>query len=129
MANANPSPGLLGSLRELLGALLDVGQTRLALASTELEEERLRLVELLLWATLALFLAGIGIVLAALLLVLLFWDGPREWVLGGITAAFLVGAGAALAVWRRKAHDKPPLLAATLAELRRDRDALRRPPP
>ena len=124
-----PAPGLLGTLRELLGALLDVGQTRLALASTELEEERLRLVELLLWATLALFLAGVGIVLAALLLVLLFWDGPREWVLGGITAAFVLGAGGALAVWRRKAHEKPPFLVATLGELRRARDALRRPPP
>ena len=129
VANPMPASGLLGTLRELLGALLDVGQTRLALAGTELEEERLRLVELLLWATLALFLAGVGVVLAAFLLVLLFWDGPREWVLGGITAAFLVGAGAAVAVWRRKARAKPPFLAATLSELRRDRDALRSPPP
>jgi uncharacterized membrane protein YqjE len=124
-----PASGLLGTLRELAGALLDLGQTRLALASTELEEERLRLAELLLWAILALFLSGVGVVLAALLLVLLYWDGPREAVLGAITAAFLLGAAWALAVWRRKARAKPPFLAATLSELRRDRDALRRPPP
>ncbi len=125
----NPAPGLLGTVRELLAALVDVGQTRLELASTELEEERLRLVEQLLWATLALFLTGVGLVLASLLLVLLFWDGPREWVLGGIAAAFLLGAAWAATVWRRKVREKPPFLAATLVELRRDRAALHRPPP
>lgn len=116
--------GLLGSARAVLVALLDIGQTRLQLAGTELEEERLRIAELLLFATASLFFLGIGIVLATLLLVLLFWDGPRVLVLALAAAGFLaIGAGLA-AAWRRKARDKPPLLAATLAELQRDREAL-----
>ena len=116
--------GLLGSARAVLVALLEIGQTRLQLASTELEEERLRIAELLLFATAALFFLGIGIVLATLLLVLLFWDGPRVLVLALAAAMFLaVGAGLA-AAWRRKAAAKPPLLASTLAELQRDREAL-----
>ncbi len=116
--------GLLGSARGVLGALVEIGQTRLQLAGTELEEERLRVAELLLLATAALFFLGLGIVLTTLLLVLLFWDGPRVLVLGGATALCLaLGAGLA-AAWRRKARGKPPLLAATLAELQRDRDAL-----
>ena len=116
--------GLLGSARAVLVALLEIGQTRLQLASTELEEERLRIAELLLFATAALFFLGIGIVLVTLLLVLLFWDGPRVLVLALAAAAFLaVGAGLA-AAWRRKAAAKPPLLASTLAELQRDREAL-----
>lgn len=116
--------GLLGSTRAVLVALLEIGQTRLQLASTELEEERLRIAELLLFATAALFFLGIGIVLATLLLVLLFWDGPRVLVLALAAAAFLaIGAGLA-AAWRRKAAAKPPLLASTLAELQRDREAL-----
>ena len=116
--------GLLGSARAVLVALLEIGQTRLQLASTELEEERLRIAELLLFATAALFFRGIGIVLATLLLVLLFWDGPRVLVLALAAAAFLaIGAGLA-AAWRRKAAAKPPLLASTLAELQRDREAL-----
>ena len=116
--------GLLGSARAALVALLEIGQTRLQLASTELEEERLRIAELLLFATAALFFLGIGIVLVTLLLVLLFWDGPRVLVLALAAAAFLaVGAGLA-AAWRRKAAAKPPLLASTLAELQRDREAL-----
>lgn len=123
------SAGLLASARSVLAGLLELGQTRLKLASTEIEEERLRLAELLLWATFALFFLGLGLVFAALLLVLLFWDGPREWVLGGITAVFLaVGIGAGL-LWRHKARNKPPFLATTIAELQRDHAALGRPAP
>ncbi len=120
----NSTPGLLASARAVLAGLIDIGQTRLQLASTEIEEERLRLAELLLWATAALFFIGIGLVLAALLLVLLVWDGPREWVLGGLTALFLAIGGWAAAAWRRKARAKPAFLATTLAELKRDRAAL-----
>jgi uncharacterized membrane protein YqjE len=115
---------LFGSARLVLSALVDIGQTRLQLASTELEEERLRVAELLLFAAAALFFLGLGIVLATLLLVLVFWDGPRLLVLGSAAALFFaLGAGLA-ASWRRKSRAKPPLLAATLAELQRDRDAL-----
>ena len=120
----NSTPGLLASARAVLAGRIDIGQTRLQLASTEIEEERLRLAELLLWATAALFFIGIGLVLAALLLVLLVWDGPREWVLGGLTALFLAIGGWAAAAWRRKARAKPAFLATALAELKRDRAAL-----
>ena len=81
--------GLLGNARAVLVALLEIGQTRLQLASTELEEERLRIAELLLFATAALFFLGIGIVLATLLVVLLFWDGPRVLVLAAAATLFL----------------------------------------
>jgi len=117
-------PGLIGSARAVLVALLDIGQTRLQLASTELEEERVRVAELLLWAGAALFFLGVGLVMAALLLVLVLWDGPRVLALALVAGGFLA-AGVALAMgWRRKTRTKPPLLATTLAELRRDRDAL-----
>jgi len=108
----------------LSAALLDLGQSRLRLAAVEVEEERLRVAELLLWATCALFLLGVGVVCAAGLLVLLCWNGPREVVLGVVAAAFIGSGLAALAVWRRKARQKPPFLGATLAELERDRAAL-----
>jgi uncharacterized membrane protein YqjE len=120
------TPGLLGSVRGVLAALVEMGQTRLQLAATELEEERLRIADLLLLATAALFFLAIGLVLASLLLVLVFWDGPRVLVLALVSAGFLaVGIGLA-ANWRRKALAKPKLLATTVDELRRDAEALRR---
>jgi uncharacterized membrane protein YqjE len=39
--------------------------------------------ELLLCATVSLFFLGIGAVFAAVLLVVVYWDGHRERVLGG----------------------------------------------
>lgn len=123
------SQGLFGSLRGLLVALLDLAQTRLELASTEIEEERLRIGELLVWAVCALFLLGVGIVLAALLVVLLLWDGPREWALALMAAAFIGGGLWAAQVWRGKARNKPAFLAATLAEFARDRAAVDRSKP
>lgn len=122
--NPTTPPGLLNSARRVLVALIEIGQTRLQLASTEVEEERLRVAELLLYATLALFFLGVGLVLASLLLVLLYWDDHREFVLAGVSAVFIaLGAGLAL-TWRHKARHKPKLLATTIAELQRDRDAL-----
>lgn len=122
--DSTPQPGLLGSARAVLAGLVEIGQTRLQLAATELEEERLRLAELLLFACATLFLLGVGLVLAALLLVLVFWDDARMLVLA-LEAALFLGLGAGLGVaWRRKAAAKPKLLETTLAELRRDRNAL-----
>lgn len=117
-------PGVLDSARRVLVALIEIGHTRLQLASTEVEEERLRIAELLIYATVSLFFLGVGLVLASLLVVLLYWDDHREFVLAGISGVFLL-VGAVLALtWRRKARHKPKLLATTVAELQRDRDAL-----
>lgn len=98
-----PQPGLLGSARAALAGLVEIGHTRLQLAATEIKEERLRVAQLLLYACAALFFLGLGLVLAALLVVLVFWEGNRELVLGLETAVFLgLGAGLSLA-WRHKA--------------------------
>ncbi len=122
--HATPQPGLLGSARQALAALIEIGRTRLELATTELEEERLRVAELLLCAAASLFFLGVGLVFAAMLLVVLFWDGQRELVLSAVTAVFLaLGSGLTLA-WRRKLRAKPKPLANTLAELQRDSEAL-----
>lgn len=121
----NSGPGLLGSARLVLSALLEIGHNRLQLASTELEEERLRVAELMLLATIALFFLSMAAVFSSLLVVVWFWDTHRVLALAGVTAAHL-GIGVCAAwVWRRRARSKPPLLAATLQELRRDHAALR----
>jgi uncharacterized membrane protein YqjE len=53
------------------------------------------------------------------------WDGHRELALALLSAGFLGCAALAGFISMRKARSKPPLLAATLAELERDRQALR----
>lgn len=116
--------GLMSSVRSVLAGLAEIGHTRLQLASTELEEERLRIAQLLLHATAALFFLGLGLVLFALWLVLVFWDSHRLLVLGVEAGAMLTIGAVFAGVWRHKARTKPRFLAATLTELQCDREAL-----
>lgn len=118
---------MLGPVRELARTLLSFALTRTRLAATELEEQALRLIEILIWLAVALFFLGIAILFAAVLVVLLFWDSNRLLAAGLLAALFIsIGTGAAL-VARRHLHERPKLLAATLAELERDRDTLGQP--
>ena len=66
------SPGLLGSLRRLLGTALELAQVRFELLVTELEGQKLRLYDALMWAAVALVLLGLGLTLLVGFVVLLF---------------------------------------------------------
>ena len=115
---------MLGPVRELARTLLSFVLTRTRLAATELEEQALRLIEILIWLTVALFFLGVALVFLAILVVLLFWDSNRALAAGLLAGLFVaIGAGAALFA-RLRLRERPKLLAATLAELERDRDTL-----
>jgi uncharacterized membrane protein YqjE len=116
-----------GPVRELARTLLSFVLTRARLAATEVEEQALRAAEILIWLAVALFFLGIAIVFAAVLVVLVFWDSNRLLAAGLLAALFVsIGAGAALFA-RQRLRERPKLLAATLAELERDRDTLGHP--
>lgn len=118
---------MFGPLREIARTLLSFVLTRTRLAATELEEQALRLIEILFWLAVALFFLGIAIVFTALLVVLIFWDSNRLLAAGLLAALFVsFGTGAAL-IARRHLRARPKFLAATLAELERDRDTLGQP--
>lgn len=116
--------GLFASLKTLSATLAGIIQTRLELLSTDIAEERARLGEILMLALVAMFCAGVGVLLLALLIVVLFWDTHRVAALGGLTALFLV-AGAWVG-WRalHKLRSKPRLFEASITELARDREHL-----
>lgn len=111
-------------MRQLAASVIDALATRVELAGTELAEQRLRLAQLALAALVALFLLGNGLVIG--LVALAWWAGPAQAaaVLGAGALALLIGAGFAIVRWRRLAREQPPLLDATLAQLRADARAL-----
>lgn len=119
-----PLNGLLDSLTKVMATVLAMAQTRLELLTTEVQEEIRRGAGALLWAFVALFAAGIGLFMAALALVFVFWDSHRVLVSVLVTLMFFVVA--LVAVWRlrRMTRSKPRLLDATLSELQQDRTAL-----
>ena len=118
---------MLGSLRQMARTLLSFAETRARLAATEIEEQAVRLLEILLWLLLAVFFAGVALLFLAILVLLLFWDANRL-LAAGLLAVLFLGAGAAAAlVARSLMRERPKFLAATLAELDLDRERIARP--
>lgn len=109
----------------MLGTSLTLLQTRLQLLATELEEERQRLLALLLWGAIAILALGAGLVLVAVFLTVLLWDSHRLLVLGIFAAAFVTLGVLAVMLSLRLARSPSGLFGASLAELSRDRADLR----
>jgi uncharacterized membrane protein YqjE len=117
--------GTLASLRALGATLLDSAATRIELAIVELREEGERRKALLLLAIAGGVFLGMGLLLAAFLVVVFFWDTHRLAAITVMTLLYLGIAGAIFATMRRKARDAPPPFEATLRELAADRDMIR----
>lgn len=123
---ANSGPSLFGSLRSFWSVLLAILYTRLDLATTELQEQGVRVIQLLL----AGFIAVVALLTAFFLLnfwfIAAYWDDlhSRLLVIGIIFAVYaLIGViAAAIATSIVKAW--PGILSQTIKELRKDVEGL-----
>jgi uncharacterized membrane protein YqjE len=120
------SGGLLESLRNLSVSLVSIIHTRLELLSTDISVEREQLTTFLILVLVALGCAGIGVVLLAILIVVAFWETHRLLALAGLTGVFLMGGVGLGGYAMHRVRTKPRLFAASLAELSKDRQQLRR---
>jgi uncharacterized membrane protein YqjE len=123
-AEAGPAGSLLGSLKNALATLIAIAQTRLEIISTELQEEVSRAANLLVWGFVALFAAGMGLFLGALVLIFAFWETHRVLVSVLMVSFFFALALAAALVLRAKLTHGPRPFDATIAEFKRDREHL-----
>lgn len=119
-----PEGGLFASLRGLIATAVGLLHTRFELLATELEEEKLRLISVMVYGAAAFFLLSFGLVFLAIFLTVLFWDSNRLLVIGGFTAAFLFFGIGALLLARQQIRHGSRLFAASLSELAQDRQAL-----
>jgi len=115
---------MVESLKRLACTLLAIFQTRLDLLSSEIEEERLRIEQMLLYGSIALFFFGLGTILLTALIVVLLWDSYRLQVLIILTGVYFVAGLLAWNALRRAATKKSKLFSASLAELDDDLDRL-----
>jgi len=120
-----PAQRVFIAAKRLLGSLLATGETRLRLAVLELEEERARLVGLLLLAGLALILLLLGIGVLTTLVIVAFWDSYRLTAIG-VSAGVLLGGGLLLCLRVRQLARRRTLLASTLKHLATDRELVER---
>lgn len=123
---AGGAAGLGASLRSLGSALLDAVGTRAELALTELREEGERRREMLVLGLVAGLFFGLALLLAALFVVVIFWDTHRLAALGGVTLLYAGVAAVALGALRAKQRASPAPFEATLRELAADRELLGR---
>ena len=122
-----PRPRLAESLHGIVDAGLQTAQTRLELLAVELQEEKLRLTGLALNTVLAGLLLGFGLVFLMVFLTVLFWEEHRLLALGISTAICLIGGLLAASKAAHAFRSGTKLFSASLAELTRDRAALREP--
>ncbi|MFM9972674.1 MAG: phage holin family protein [Burkholderiales bacterium] len=115
--------GLLASLRGLIRTLIDIAQTRLAILSSDLEEQGACLAKIAIFTVASVLLFLCTLIMAVVFLIMASGE-HRLLVVGGLFLVLLVAALWFFATLKRLLADRPKLLAATLAELEKDKVAL-----
>ena len=123
-ADSGPVSSLFKSIANLVATVVAIAQTRLELLTTDLQEEMHHVAGILVWTLVALLAALIGLFLAALAVIFVFWDTHRLLAAVLVTSTFFVIAIAAGVMLRVKVRAKPRMLDATLSELAKDREQL-----
>jgi uncharacterized membrane protein YqjE len=119
------SGGVLASVRRVAETALRTAQNRIELFAADLQEEKSWLIATLLWAAVAVFFCGLAIIFVVGTVVYLVSESARPWILGGVSLLFLYLAINSLVGLRRSLRDKPPPMADTLGELKKDLDWIR----
>jgi uncharacterized membrane protein YqjE len=119
------SSGLLGAVRGFADGILGSVHNRLELLAIELHEEKHRLVQIFIWISAIVFLAMLATVFASFALVVWFWDTARTTVVGILAASYTVALVATAVGFRRYLKRQPKPFAATLNEIKQDRECIR----
>ena len=120
--------GVFESVKRLTGSLVAHLHTRLALFSTELAEEKLRLTTLLYSTAVGLFFLFATLILVQFFVIAAYWDTAyRLHAIGGLALVCLIGTGIAWRGVQTQLRKRPRLFEASLNELYRDRQQLETP--
>lgn len=126
MAEVRPGPssGLLASLGQLGSRLLGMVETRVKLLALDLEEERRYFMGLVIAILLAAVCLGMALGLFTLTVLVLYWDTHRLAVLLTLAAGYSVAGLVLVGATMMKVRAKSAPFASSLAELRKDAQAL-----
>ena len=99
---------------------------RLELLSLEVQEEKFRVIQTLIWISAAILLGTLALAFASLTLVYLFWETARLAVLAGLTGFYLAATIGIVVGLRRFLSRQPRPFAATLEEFEQDHECIRK---
>jgi uncharacterized membrane protein YqjE len=124
--NSDPAEGAhrAGTTRGLAARVIQLVATRIELLGFELAEQRREAVHLLVLVVAGAVLALLGLISLTSAGLLALGPAWRPWGAVVLALAYLAGAVWALLRIRRLLRDRPPPFAATVAELKRDREWL-----
>ena len=126
MESSTPDPtGFLNSLRTLGDGLLATIQDRLELFGMELQEEKLRLIQVFIWISAAIFTGMMAITFASITIVYLFWESARLAVLIALTVVYSGALVVIVVAFRRYLARQPAPFNDTLGEIGKDRECIR----
>jgi uncharacterized membrane protein YqjE len=127
MSEAVKEIRLFASVRRLLATALEMAQVRLDLLSTEVELEKRRLFDGLLFAALALLALAVALLFLCAFVILLSGEAHRLAAVGGLTLFFALLGAFLIRAARQRLRSPGGMFAASLDELKRDRAGLRAP--
>lgn len=122
------APGIIDSIKSTIATVLQILHTRVELFTTELEEEMHRVAAILLWGAVALFSGGLFVLMVAITVIIAAGEEHRLAAALSMTGVFLAIMVIAVLLLRSRVSQRTRLLSASLDELKRDRDSLRRVP-
>lgn len=122
---AGAGPSALGLVREAAALGVAALVTRGELAAIELTEARERAARWLVFALVAGVLLLAALLVASLWVVSIFWDSHRSEAIAFVALAYALAGGGTMWWLVARLRAAPPLLQATIAELKQDCDALR----
>jgi uncharacterized membrane protein YqjE len=118
------SGGLLNSLKQLVATVGTIAQTRLELLGDEIQAEKHRVAQVLLFGAAAVFCLACSLLLVTVLVIVMLWESNRLLAIGGFSVMYLaLGLALALAA-RKRAGAGTNLFQASIGELQKDRDRL-----
>ena len=120
------SASLMDSAKRMLATVIALVHTRLELFTTEIEEEIQRAASILMWALVALFFGSLTVLMIAFTVIIIFWDDHRVLAAALVTATFLLMTVIFGLLARARLKAKVRFMAASIEELKRDRESLDR---
>ncbi len=116
----------LNSLRAFADKLLASLQSRLTLLSVELQEEKLRLIQLLIWITAALFTGVMSLAFCSLALAFWLWKSSPLVALTALSGVYVIAFVVIVISFKRYLKRQPRPFDATIQELTDDRECIQR---
>lgn len=105
---------VVGLARGLAGVLGVAVHARVALASAELHQEKVRLVQMIFWTNAIVFLAVMASTFVSLSVVYLFWESARLAVLVGLASFYSLALLVTIIAFRRFLANQSKPFARTL---------------